>query len=172
MNKESFSYLGAVEIFLLSPDEKEVLLLHRAQHRKVLPGYYAGIGGKMDKDLESPMETALRELKEETNYFPDEINNLILKAVITANDRFGKWIVFEFTGKVKYKKFEVYETKEGKFEWIDVKNLKELKLIPDLQGGILERILFDDNFLWIKSIFDKYDRMIDRIILSKDKSFN
>ncbi|MEW5694254.1 MAG: hypothetical protein AB1765_13280, partial [Candidatus Hydrogenedentota bacterium] len=61
----NFRYLGAVEIFVLSPCKTKVLLMKRSEKRAVLPGFYAGLGGKMDSNsIESAYDTAVREIKE------------------------------------------------------------------------------------------------------------
>lgn len=163
MNPETFKFLTAIEIFLLSPDEKEVLLMHRGKDRDFLPDYYAGIGGKMDStDTETPFEAAFREIKEESSYTSDEIENFQLKGIMTIYDRFGKWIVFDFIGKVKSKHFpDKKEVKEGTLEWVSFNDVPKLKLIPDLKNGTLEKIIFSDKFLWMKSVFDKHDNLID-----------
>ena len=163
MKPETFKFLTAVEVFLLSPDEKEVLLIHRSKDKDFLPDYWAGLGGKMDsKDIETPLKAAFREIEEESSYKPKEIENFKIKGVITIHDRIGKWIVFEFVGKVKSKHFQnKKEVDEGTLEWIALDKLSELKLIQDLKGGVLERILFTDKFLRMRSIFDKDDNLID-----------
>ena len=157
MKPETFKFLTAIEVFLLSPDEKEVLLIHRSKDKDFLPNYYAGIGGKMDSEnLESPIEAAYREIEEESSYKKDEIENFQIKGVITIQDRIGKWIVFEVAGKVKTKHFpDKKETEEGILEWVAFDKLSGLKLIPDLKNGTLEKIISTDKFLWMKSLFDK-----------------
>ncbi len=163
MEKESFKFLTAVEIFLLSPDEKEVLLIHRSKEKEYLPDYWAGVGGKMDSPgAETPIETAYREIKEEANIKKNEIENLQLKGVITVFDRFGKWIVFEFAGKVKNKPFsDKREINEGTLQWIPLNKLKSINLIQDLRNNVLEKILFTKKFLWMQSIFNNKDKLID-----------
>ncbi len=163
---DKFKYLSAVEIFLLSPDEKEVLLIHRGKDRKFLPDYYAGLGGKMDFSVnESPLNTALREIEEESGYKKKEIKRINLNAVFTAIDKYGKWLVFDFVGKVKNKNFTgKKETDEGVLEWVAFDNLKNLKLIPDLNYGVLEKILFTKELLWIKSDFDENDKIINLFV--------
>jgi len=163
---EVFKFLSAVEVFLLTEDKKEVLLIHRGKDRKFLPDYYAGLGGKMDfKTNESPLDTAIREISEESPYTLNDIINIELKAIFTAIDRFGKWIVFDFVGVVKEKKFiKPLKTDEGTLEWIKIENLMEYKLIPDLRYNVINKILFTDNLLWIKSDFDSNDNMISLIV--------
>jgi len=163
MNPETFKFLTAAEIFLLSPDEKEVLLMHRSKDKDFLPDYYSGLGGKMDSpDVETPLEAAFREIEEESSYELHEIENFQLKGIITVSDRIGKWIVFEFAGKVTTKHFpDKKKVDEGILEWVSFDKLSGLKLIPDLRNGVLEKIVFADKFLWIRSVFDKNDKLVD-----------
>ncbi len=161
MNKKSFTYLCAVEAFILSPDKTEVLLLKRGMHKSVLPGYYAGVGGKMDsKNIESPIETALREIKEESGYTMTDLVNLEFRGVYTVEDKFGRWNVFEFLGIAKNKLFEKKEEiSEGCLEWVPIKELSRYRLIQDLQNGYLEQILKPENFLWVTVTYDKHDNI-------------
>ncbi len=162
MNKKAFQFLSAIEVFLLSPDKKQILLMHRNKNRDLLPNYYSGIGGKMDSnDKENPLETAYREILEESSYKKSELKNLTLKGLITVYDRWGKWLVFEFVGIVKKKKFEKkLVPHEGVLEWFNFSQLKNLNLIQDLRNNVLEKIIFTKNFLWMKSIFNQRDKLI------------
>lgn len=159
MTQSSFSYLCAVEVFLLSPDRKEVLLLKRGLHKRVLPGYYAGVGGKMDSDtLETPYEAALREMQEESGYVSADLLSFDHRGHYTVQDKFGRWNVFEFVGQVKTKLFEgKKEIHEGILEWVNVEKIGELNLIQDLRNGQLENLLFSDKFRWIAVTYDGND---------------
>lgn len=163
MDLESFKFLTAVEIFLLSPDEKEVLLIHRSKDKEYLPNYYAGLGGKMDSpDHETPLDAAYREIEEESSYKTNKISDLKLKGIITVYDRFGKWLVYDFVGKVKKKTFiKDKKIDEGTLKWIPITDLSKLNLIQDLRNGVLEKILFKEKFLWMRSIFNEKDDLID-----------
>ncbi len=161
MSHQSFSYLCAVEVFVLSPDYKEVLLLKRGMHKQVLPGYYAGVGGKMDSpDIETPYEAALREMLEESEYTLDDLDAFKHKGTYTVQDKFGRWNVFEFVGHAKRKLFEKKkEIHEGVLEWMPIEMIPKLKLIQDLQDGYLEKLLFVDKFLWMAVTYDRNDRI-------------
>jgi|GEM_PF-3199774 len=163
MELETFKFMIAVEIFLLSPDEKEVLLIHRSKDKEYLPDYYAGVGGKMDiPSLETPLQAAFREVKEEAFYEEDQIENFKLNGVITVRDRYGKWLVFEFVGKARSKHFaETKKIDEGVLEWVSIDKLGSLNLIQDLRNGILEKILNTEKFLWLQSLYDKDDILTD-----------
>ena len=168
MNTSEFSYLSAVEIFLLSPDKKEVLLLKRSADKKILPHYYAGVGGKMDlTSIESPLTTAYREIEEETGYKFSDIASLNLAGVYTVFDKFGKWNIFEFVGQVKKKLFEkTFEMNEGTLTWVPVEKIEDYRLIPDLQQGYLADMLTTDKVLWVTVRYNKDGNMLS---LSKQK---
>lgn len=145
--------------------------MHRSKNRDFLPNYYSGIGGKMDsKDQENPLETAYREIYEESHYKKNEIKSLELKGIITVYDRWGKWLVFEFVGIVKKKKFKKKDVgHEGTLEWFDFNQLSKLNLIQDLRKGTLKKILFTKKFLWMKSIFNQKDKLIKFVMDEREK---
>jgi len=156
MNKKSFSYLAAVEVFILSPDKREVLLLKRAKNKLVLPGYFAGLGGKMDNDIESPFAASYREMEEESGYNKDSVKDLHLAGIYTVKDSFGKWLIFEFVCTAKFKKvFNSRHTKEGTLFWVKIKDLSKKRLIPDLRKGILEKMLVNKKPLFVTVSYKK-----------------
>lgn len=160
MDLASFSYLAAVEVFVLSPDRREVLLLERAPHKKVLPGYWAGLGGKMDAAvLESPRRAAWREMREESGYGPRTVRDFRQAGLYTVEDRFGRWLVFEFTAVARRKLFDgPRETPEGTLHWVPRDRLGGVRLIPDLRGGLLERMLEGRGFLEVTVRYDAAGR--------------
>jgi len=165
MDIKKFSYLSAVEIFLLSPDTKEVLLLKRSPNKKVVPNYYAGVGGKMDSDfIESPYDTAYREIEEETGYTKADVGDLHLSGVYTIVDKFGKWNIFEFRGQVKKKLFDkFYEMDEGTLEWVPIDSVEKYKLIPDLKNGLLTDLLATDKTLWVTVEYDENETLLSLV---------
>lgn len=162
---EQFKYLGAVEVFLMTYDQNQVLLLKRSPHRRYLPNYVAGLGGKMDLNhLETPLETAYREIYEESHIEKSDIVSLNLKGIITANDKFGKWFVYEFVG-ILNKDFDfdkIVQTDEGVIFFEDISKLNTLNLIPDLKDNFLKNLLTDNYFYWVKSFFDNNNKLLKK----------
>ncbi len=103
-------------------------------------GYYDIPGGKIEEG-ESPKQTAIREMKEETGI---EIQNLKYKGIMTIEypDRlfiFDKFITKEYEG-------EPQEFEENTSEWIDIDELLK-------KEKILSNIILLDKFL-IKGLID------------------
>lgn len=160
---EKCLYLCAVEIFIFNNTGNKILLLKRAENRRVHPGLVAGVGGKMDcpfGKIETPLETAIREIGEETGIKSDEISDIRLAGITTADDRFGKWLVFQFIAKLKSDDTQFKDTDEGKLFWADINSINELELIPDLKNGILQTYIESSTFQWIKSEFNENDELI------------
>ena len=55
---------GDVSLLLLYDEEKRILLQHREENIKRLPGYWAFFGGRIEKG-ETPEQALVREVKEE-----------------------------------------------------------------------------------------------------------
>jgi len=159
---EKCLYLSAVEIFIFNQSGKKILLLKRAANRRVHPGLVAGVGGKMDcpfGKVETPLETAIREIEEETGILNTDISDIRLAGITTADDRFGKWLIFQFIAKLKSDSVKFRDTDEGELFWADTDSISSLNLIPDLKNGILQSYISDTSFKWIKSEFNENDEI-------------
>ena len=107
-------------IILLYNDQKEILLQHRTEDAKRLPGYWALFGGGIEEG-ETPEETVRRETFEELHY---QLENP--KKVMVQNFREGKKYVF----MEKYNPSQKLELHEGQgMKWIKLSNIKEMKII-------------------------------------------
>lgn len=158
----AFSYLSSVETFLLSPDGREVLLLKRGRHKAVLPGFYGGVGGKMDSpSVESPLEAAGREMFEESGYRTADLKTrLRLRSIFTVFDKFGRWNVFEFAATVREKTFQNKKRiSEGTLEWVKIRDLKKKRLIQDLRNGLLERIVSAKKIFFVTVAYGRDDKI-------------
>lgn len=137
----AFHYLAVVDIFLENEDN-EVLMIKRDLSKKVLPGYYNGIGGKMEQ-FESPFEAITREVAEEAP--GARISEVQLTGVITIEDEVGQWHVFIFRGKVEKASVTEFVSEDGKLEWVKKDDLMKLKLVPDMDCFI-EHVWDDPAF--------------------------
>ena len=122
----------------LIKDNEVVVTKYKKGNKK--EGYYDIPGGKIEEG-ESPKQTAIREMKEETGI---EIQNLKYKGIMTIEypDRlfiFDTFITKEYEG-------ELQEFEENTSEWIDIDELLK-------KEKILSNIILLDKFL-IKGLID------------------
>jgi len=131
----------------LKRDDK-TLMLHRVKKKSDMhKGKWNGLGGKFEAG-ETPEECVIREVKEESGY---DITNPQLHGFITfpAFDGIQDWYVFvfsatEFSG-------DMIISSEGNLEWIDDKQLMELKLWEG--DKIFMKWLNQDQFFSAKFIY-------------------
>ena len=127
----------AVRCYLIKDNEVVVTKYKKGNKKE---GYYDIPGGKIEEG-ESPKQTAIREMKEETGI---EIQNLKYKGIMTIEypDRmfiFDTFISKEYEG-------EPQNMKENTSEWIEINELLK-------KEKILSNIILLDKFL-IKGLID------------------
>ena len=127
----------AVRCYLIKDNEVVVTKYKKGNKKE---GYYDIPGGKIEEG-ETPKQTAIREMKEETGI---EIQNLKYKGIMTREypDRmfiFDTFISKEYEG-------EPQEFEENTSEWIDIDELLK-------KEKILSNIILLDKFL-IKGLID------------------
>lgn len=126
--------------------QEQVLLLKRAPHKRVYPGYYNGVGGHIEQH-EDPHSSALREIHEETGLDIAALD-FCGSTHIDAGEKTGI-LLFIFTAKATSPDF--VDTNEGKLEWFSIPQLlvtirdtpDALPLVEDLP--IILPLLFDED---------------------------
>jgi 8-oxo-dGTP diphosphatase len=105
----------------------DVLLMKRAETKRIFPGRYNGIGGHIERD-EDPYTSALREIKEETGL---SVGQLTLRGVynVDAVQEVGITL-FIFTGESATR--EVIEGDEGSLHWVPIASTGHLPVVEDL----------------------------------------
>lgn len=105
----------------------QTLMLHRVKKENdIHQDKYNGLGGKLEKG-ETPLQCAIREVKEESNL---DIDSICFKGHLLFPNFDGKgndWQVFlyrvdEFSGEIEY------ENREGNLIWIDNDKITDLPL--------------------------------------------
>lgn len=133
-----------------------LLLLRRAEDKEVFPGFYNGLGGRVEEG-ETPQEAARREVREEAGVEPEDLQE---KGVIIARHFLGGWRrLYFYLGTVP--SFIPPSTPEGHLEWVPLSRLSQIPLVPDLQE-ILPRLLrlSESHRLDGEYIFDGKDRLL------------
>lgn len=118
-----------VNILIFS--QGKVLLVKRPLSKKVNPGKYSGIGGKVEPE-ESYLQAVKRELKEETGL---EIENIRPYGVTQSVDpqSGAEWVHVNFMATIpEMILFPISE--EGEFFWIDPLTVENLDMVNDLKA--------------------------------------
>ena len=116
----------------IAPDH--FLLLKRSADRHFAPGWYTGIGGKVELE-ESPSQAAYRELKEEAG-----IEDIHLQEFAQVIVNKHKALHYYFGSLATLK---VPACNEGELEWIIQEHLLEKPIIPTTQLFLQEWIKRD-----------------------------
>jgi 8-oxo-dGTP diphosphatase len=120
-------------IFLFN--ESKVLLIK--QNSEIKPGFgkWNGIGGHIEEG-EDPYSSARREISEESGL---SIQNLKLNFITIISEKKELGVcLFIFSGNCE--SMEVKQSSEGQLSWININQLNEYKLMPDLPK-LLELVL-------------------------------
>jgi 8-oxo-dGTP diphosphatase len=93
------------------------LLMLRSSTREIAPNLWSCVGGHMEKhELNDPMETCLREIKEETGIDKDNIYDLNMRYIIIRQYRNVIRQNYIYFGKTNTT--NLIETNEGTLHWI------------------------------------------------------
>ncbi len=112
----------------------KVLLLHR--DKEPMKGKWTGVGGKT-KFFEEPLESCLREVKEETGL---EIEPKLAGIITTINKVEGsKWFLFVYVANGYHG--ELKQSEEGLLEWVNEEKMwdRDLAFIRVSLPSILDR---------------------------------
>lgn len=140
----------------------KVLMLKRADTKKLDPGLYAGIGGKVEPH-ESFYNALLREIKEETGLteFESIRPYSVTQHPYPPND--SEWVNIYFVVKIA-KQVTIKPNKDGAFHWIDPKNIDSLQTATDTKEYI--KILYKNPNAFIFGFFDhdKSGKLTNKVV--------
>ncbi|MFC1727376.1 NUDIX domain-containing protein [Patescibacteria group bacterium] len=141
-NMSSKPISASIQCFIKKGEK--YLMLHRSEHKKILPGIWIAPGGRK-KFKEGVFECARRELLEETGV---KIKNIRLRAIgighspaFDENREFCNYIlVADYAGGKAKKKDD-----EGKLEWLTEAEIKNLQSLFSEDRKLLPYIFDDDK---------------------------
>lgn len=129
---------------------EKILLLKRAETKKIDPGVYSGIGGKVEPG-ESVYDALIREIEEETGIKKFES----IKAYSVTQHAYPptecEWINIYFNMRIK-EQIKIPESDEGRFDWIDPKDVETLPMVADLKEYV--QILYKNPDAFILGFYD------------------
>lgn len=140
----------------------KVLLLKRAKTKKVDPGVYSGIGGKVEPH-ESFYDALLREIEEETGLTEFESIRPFSVTQHPYPPSNAEWVNIYFNVNIK-NQVNVPPTEDGNFDWIDPKEVNSLPMVEDLKEYI--KILTENPKAFIFGFFDhdKSGKLTNKVV--------
>jgi len=150
----SYTPVVATLGYVLSPDGRRVLMIHRDRRREDPHfGKYNGLGGKVDRG-EDVVSCLRREVREEAGL---ECEALVLRGTVSWPG-FGKqgedWFGFIFRVD-RWRGQPPHENLEGTLEWVDVDRLFELPL-------------WDGDRHFLPLVFERTDRQFHGVMPYRD----
>lgn len=95
----------------------KVLLIKRGLHKKIAPGMWSGIGGRLENDeMNTPFEGCLREIEEESGISRDNVHSIELQYILIGKhgDYIGQsYIYFGETSQT-----DIVQCDEGELSWV------------------------------------------------------
>ncbi|HEY80070.1 MAG TPA: NUDIX domain-containing protein [Caldilineae bacterium] len=152
-------------VLVIATREEEVLLLRRAEHKRLWPGLYNAPGGHVERG-ETPVEAAVRELAEETGL---RASRLELRGLLIG-DAVGELpgvILFIYHAQVSGELHA--RNPEGVPHWIPRAQLPHIPTLPDLP--LILRHVLDQSAFFTLYKTPRADGSEDvRIIMDDEKS--
>jgi len=141
---------------------KKMLMLKRADNKKVDPGLYSGIGGKVEPH-ESFYDALSREIEEETGIKEFQIARLYSVTQHPYPPSDSEWVNLYFIVNIP-KQIEVKQTKDGTFHWLTIEEALKLPSAQDTHDYL--EILSKNPSAFIFGFFDhdKEGKLIEKNI--------
>src|SRR5258706_4817166 len=136
---------------------RDVLLMKRADTRRIFPGLYNGVGGHIERD-EDPYTSVVREVREETGL---TVTNVQLRGIyhVDVGQSVGV-MVFVFSAESGSR--DVIQSDEGTLHWVPIVDAHTLPLVEDVP--ILLSRLFgadsNDALFFAHARYDDKDRLV------------
>jgi 8-oxo-dGTP diphosphatase len=115
-------------VFYGEGDQREILLMKRAAHKRVFPNRYNGLGGHIERD-EDPLTSARREILEESGL---EVQALRLCSAYNIDTGGQSGIVLFVFSATATTREVISDGREGTLHWIRLTDLFSLDLVEDL----------------------------------------
>lgn len=133
-NKKYKDYKTILSINALIWCDGKILMLKRAETKTLDPGVYSGIGGKVEPG-ESIYDALYREVEEESGLKEFESVKVFSVTQHPYPPTDCEWINIYFNVTIK-EMVNIPESDEGRFDWIDPKDVNSLPMVSDLKEYI------------------------------------
>ena len=111
-------------------NKDKILILKRSEKVGSFQGYWSGCSGYIEKN-ETPKETSLKEIKEETGISKDHLTLLVDENIHRIEKKTGIWVVHSYLYETDIEKIEL-DWENDEYAWIKIDELKKYKFVPAL----------------------------------------
>ena len=117
-------------------NDGDILILRRSEAVSTYREQWGGVAGYIEED-ETPMETALKEIKEEVGLKKNEVLLMKQEEVISLTDFYeGKlydWVIHPFLFHIADRKKIQMDGEHTEFQWIHPKEIEKYDTVPHLK---------------------------------------
>lgn len=129
---------------VLTNKKNEILILKRSDKVKTYKGLWGGVAGYVEKD-EKPVETAFKEIKEETGLNENEVNlvkkiDLISFRDVDEGEEFF-WHVHPFVFRVEKKGKINIDWEHSEYRWIPPSKIFDFDTVPHFKELVSKEFL-------------------------------
>ena len=128
---------------LLVNDDGELLILKRSEKVKTYKGFWGGVAGYIEEN-EKPLETAIKEMKEEIGLKKEDFNLIKQLNPIKFTDIYEKerydWEIFVFVFELRKKSEIKIDWEHSEYKWINPSEIENYKTVPHLKD-IVKKLL-------------------------------
>lgn len=126
---------------ILMDEKGKILILKRSNKVRTYKGYWSGVAGYVEEG-EKPVETALKEIREETGLNNEDVELLKILDPIEFTDFYEEkkyeWKIYPFLFKVRKKSKVQIDWEHTKYRWINPSEIDMFEAVPRLRDVILK----------------------------------
>lgn len=134
--------------------------MHRSSQKKLLPDVWAGIGGHVEMDEHQDLRQAcLREIAEETEILPNQLNGFSLRYILLRQRR--EELRQQFVYFATTTTSDIGSTDEGTLHWIPRQEVFERQM-TDSNRLMLEHYFanIEDRQIWVGTLQGVHDEPV------------
>ncbi|MEF8848530.1 MAG: NUDIX pyrophosphatase [Candidatus Thermoplasmatota archaeon] len=124
--------------------EDKILVLKRSNKVKTYQGLWSGVSGYVEKN-ETPIQTAYKEIREETNLDKKNLKLIEQEKPIKFKDIYKNsqylWKIYPFLFQLKSKNFDVkIDWENTQYKWVKPEEITNFETVPKLKE-VIKKVL-------------------------------
>ena len=133
--------MPSVVTCILMDYHENILILKRSDKVRTYKGYWSGIAGYVEKG-EEPVDTAFKEIREETGLTDNDVELIKTIDPIEFTDFYEEekydWKVYPFLFRVRKESKIQIDWEHISYRWIKPSDIDKFKVVPHLREVVLK----------------------------------